>query len=385
MDVTRRERLIELDVTRAVALIGVVLMNYHGYLILDGGTVGTSSVNRLFDPWTGPLATRFAATFVLVAGMGITLLTNRSRRSGDRIARRRDRWTLIRRGTFLYAFGYVFNWIWPGTILFFYGAYFIVGALIFTLRSRWIALIGATAAIAGAALQWWAFEQRQDHHSTAWLFSPTGRSPRGLLFDTFVNGTHPLLPWLAFLCAGIILGRHLPLAITKLPMIVLGGFAVTLVTYGLTSSFGTTPLSKVLFATDPFSRSLDYTVGTVASSIAAFALISMITDLSRRTRVTQGLAAAGRMTLTIYVLHGLVFNLLVHVLGWIRPTGLDTAVLFTVVFWVTSIVLAAWWQRHLGLGPMERIYRLFGGNDEPGAGSPRDQMETPISANVPSH
>ena len=56
MDVTPppSDRLIELDVTRAVALIGVVLMNYHGYLILDGGTVGTSSVNRVFDPWTGP-------------------------------------------------------------------------------------------------------------------------------------------------------------------------------------------------------------------------------------------------------------------------------------------------------------------------------------------
>ena len=25
----------------------------------------------------------------------------------------------------------------------------------------------------------------------------------------FVNGTHPLLPWLAFLCAGIVLGRAL--------------------------------------------------------------------------------------------------------------------------------------------------------------------------------
>ena len=25
----------------------------------------------------------------------------------------------------------------------------------------------------------------------------------------FVNGTHPLLPWLAFFCAGIVLGRLL--------------------------------------------------------------------------------------------------------------------------------------------------------------------------------
>ena len=29
------------------------------------------------------------------------------------------------------------------------------------------------------------------------------------MFDVFVNGTHPLLPWLAFFCAGIVLGRLL--------------------------------------------------------------------------------------------------------------------------------------------------------------------------------
>ena len=107
MDVTRRERLIELDVTRAVALIGVVLMNYHGYLTLQGGSVGASNINRFLDPFAGPLATRFAATFVLVAGMGITLMTNRGRTTGDRVRRSADRWVLLRRGFLLYATGFV--------------------------------------------------------------------------------------------------------------------------------------------------------------------------------------------------------------------------------------------------------------------------------------
>ena len=90
------ERVIDLDVTRAIALIGVAAMNYHGYLITRGGSVGKSTINRFFDPWMGPLSTRFAATFVLVAGMGITLMTNRGRLSGDRLRHVADRWTLIR-------------------------------------------------------------------------------------------------------------------------------------------------------------------------------------------------------------------------------------------------------------------------------------------------
>jgi uncharacterized protein len=161
------DRVIDLDVTRAVALIGVAVMNYHGYLIvLGGGAIGESGINRFFDPWMGPLSTRFAATFALVAGMGITLLTNRGRLSGDRDRRSADRWTLIRRGFLLYCFGFFFEWLWNGTILFFYGAYFMVGALLFLLRTRWLVLIGALAASAAAAIQWWAFEA---DHSTTWL------------------------------------------------------------------------------------------------------------------------------------------------------------------------------------------------------------------------
>ncbi|MGZ6993070.1 MAG: hypothetical protein ACXVKJ_18320, partial [Ilumatobacteraceae bacterium] len=107
MSIPTSERVIDLDVTRAIALIGVAVMNYHGYLIDLGGSVGESTINRFFDPWNGPLSTRFAATFVLVAGMGITLMTNRGRLTGDRARRSIDRWTLIRRGFLLYAFGFV--------------------------------------------------------------------------------------------------------------------------------------------------------------------------------------------------------------------------------------------------------------------------------------
>src|SRR3954469_12111532 len=83
-------RVIGLDVTRAVALIGVVVMNYHGYLNgPSGGTAaypGASFARRLFDPWQGVLSTRFASTFVLVAGIGVTLMTDRARLSRDPVA-----------------------------------------------------------------------------------------------------------------------------------------------------------------------------------------------------------------------------------------------------------------------------------------------------------
>ena len=120
-------------------------MNYHGYLIARGADYPPRTfLERVFDPWEGPLSTRFAATFVIVAGMGITLLTRRSRASGDRAAISADRWKLTRRGVLLFVFGYFFDWVWSGTILFYYGAFFMVGVLLFTLRSRWLVVIGVT-------------------------------------------------------------------------------------------------------------------------------------------------------------------------------------------------------------------------------------------------
>jgi uncharacterized protein len=402
MSTPARARIIDLDVTRAVALIGVVVMNYWGYLILDGSHEGTSFVNRVFDPWNGPLATRFAAVFVMVAGMGITLMTDRSRRSGDRVARSNDRWTLIRRGILLYAFGYALNWIWDGTILFFYGAFFLVGALLFTIRGRWLALVGASAATSAALLQWWEFEREAHGHSTAWLFAPTGHSPRGLIFDTFVNGTHPLLPWLAFLCLGIILGRMLPLRSEVRIILALSGLMLAVFAHVVHGAIATTPLLAIELGDGPYSRSLDYTIGTIGSSVAAFCIIGSIAEATKNSRITKGLAAAGRTTLTIYVLHALVYNLLVHNLGWIRPTGLDTAWLLAAGFWVVAIIMAAAWQQRFGMGPLERWYRRFGGDPHPGTGSrpgrsdrpgraseqeaiPAVHSETPTAAKVPAH
>ena len=205
------ERLPGPDVVRAIALIGVVVMNYHGYLIFrgDGSVPDSTVVERFFDPFTGPLATRFASTFVLTAGVGITLLTRRAAGSGDRSAVVEMRWRLARRGIVLYVLGEFLDVIWRGTIIVYYGAMFVVAALLFTLATRWIVGIGVAAALAGWGIATWSYLQVDSGQDVDWLTRPGRDSVRRYLFDTVINGTHPLLPWLAFFCAGIVVGRHL--------------------------------------------------------------------------------------------------------------------------------------------------------------------------------
>lgn len=370
--VHRRRRLVGPDVTRALALVGVVIMNYHGYLNGGGAIAGpeASLAQRWFDPWTGVLSTRFAATFVLVAGVGVSLLTERSRTSGDRDARRDDRWRLVRRGLLLYAFGFVLDWIWPGTILFFYGAFFLVAAFLFTLRTRWLVVVGSAAALAGAGIEWWVIDREVDGRSVGWLVDPgtlTTRSPRGLLFDTFVNGTHPLFPWLAFLCAGMVLGRFVgsPGMRTWLPRLAAIGMATTAITYllnhVLTSGRAGDTVWVTVWSTRPYDRGLLYTLGTLGSSLAAFSLVSIVAERWRESPPVRLLRAAGETTLSIYVAHVFVFRGLVDRAEMVGSTGLDTALVFAVSFWAVALLVAAWWQRFVGMGPLERLYRRFGG------------------------
>ena len=67
------------------------------------------------------------------------------------------------------------------------------------------------------------------------------------------------------------------------------------------------------------------------------------------------------MTLSLYIAHVLVFNLVVDWLGWIEPAGVEVALGFALGFWMVGIAAAVAWQRRFGIGPAERVYRAFGG------------------------
>ena len=198
---------------RAVALIGVVRDELSR--LPDQPRAASCRDNfwgGFFHPWEGPLSTRFAATFVLTAGVGVTLLTRRATAQpapSNPAAVAAKRWTLIRRGLVLYGFGLIFYEIWSGSILPYYGAMFVIAAFLFTLATPWLVGIGVAAAVAGPGSTGRSGSGADGRPRRRWLTNPPTSSPRGLVFNLFVNGTHPLFPWLAFLCAGMILGRLL--------------------------------------------------------------------------------------------------------------------------------------------------------------------------------
>jgi uncharacterized membrane protein YeiB len=181
----------------------------------------------------------------------------------------------------------------------------------------------------------------------------------------FVNGTHPLLPWFSFLCAGIVLGRILPLRWWRRATVSIGlasvsvawFLSVLLASDGDDSDDG--DLAGVVFSTNPLDRSIVYVTSALGTALLAYAAIDWLAE--RFPVATDPLRRAGQLTLSLYLAHVLVFNLLVDWLGWVEPAGTASALLFAAGFWVGAIALAAWWQRRFGRGPAEYVYRAFGG------------------------
>lgn len=358
-----------LDVARAIALVGVVVMNYHAYLNPKTAyfQMSPSIWDKVFNPLSGILSSRFAAAFVLIAGIGVSLMTNRAREANDVQAMYTSRVVLLRRGFLLYVVGYGVQWIWPGTILFYYGAYFMIAAFLVAKRPQILISVATLCVVSAAALAAWRVDQRLTGNATSWL-SPNPDTPRNLFIRTFLDYTHPVLPWFAFFCVGMILGRswsHFALYRKQLFSVSL---AVLVLTHGLrallTPENTTTTaqyLLKTMASTQPFDRGVLYFVGTLTTVLCALVLVSWVVDVAPTHWFTEWLARAGQMSLSIYLAHVVFFNLVVNRLHWVRSTGLDTSLTLSLVFYVVALVVASWWVSRYGRGPAERTYRFFGG------------------------
>ena len=362
-------RIESLDVARAIALFGVVVMNFHAYLNGAESMYSTqpSVWERMFNPLTGPLTTRFAATFVLIAGIGVSLFTQRARASKSHADIQRARIILLRRGALLYILGYFVQWIWPGTILFYYGAYFIIAAFVFAWSSRHLIYLCVASIVAAACLSWWRASQLLDGNNTRWL-SPSPDTPRNLLIRTFVDYTHPVFPWIAFFIAGIVLGRYIHQLKELRLRLMFAAILLTVATHAANFMFAPRYpgsdrdfLLAKLLSTQPLDRGMLFSLGTLATAVVALCFVSLVVERAPHLALAQLFARVGRMTLSVYLLHVIFFNLLVHQLHWVGATGLDTALVLSLSFYVIALLLSNEWNKRFGLGPAERAYRIFGG------------------------
>lgn len=104
-----------------------------------------------------------------------------------------------------------------------------------------------------------------------------------------------------------------------------------------------------------------YTASALGTALVACATISWLADRYATAPPVQLLQTAGQMTLTLYIAHALVFNLLVDWWGWVEPGGVGTAVTFALLYWTAGITLGWLWSQRFSRGPLEVLYRRLTG------------------------
>ncbi len=149
---------------------------------------------------------RAAALFVVLAGVGLTLRSNSALTSGSSQAMSQVQNTLIRRGLFLLAIGFVNLLIWQGDILRVYGVSLVLAAGLIAAPDRRLLLI-ALAFVLAFVLLLLLFDYGQNWEWSTMTYHRLW-TPSGVVRNLFYDGFRSVFPWSGLLIFGMWLGRQ---------------------------------------------------------------------------------------------------------------------------------------------------------------------------------
>lgn len=164
------------DIARALAILGMVIVNFKIAMNADTGSPLLMSFAHLFEG-------RASAVFVILAGIGITFMTNKSRVSSDSQSIYKSRVSLIKRGLLLIFIGLLYTPIWQADILHFYGFYFLIASIVFMFNNRTLLLLSAVIVLVFPVLM---------------LFLTTGKT--GIGEHSSMRTFGRLMGWLGIYC-----------------------------------------------------------------------------------------------------------------------------------------------------------------------------------------
>ncbi|WP_166344844.1 heparan-alpha-glucosaminide N-acetyltransferase domain-containing protein [Phytoactinopolyspora limicola] len=359
-------RLQGVDAARGVALIGMIAVHITPSI----GDDGQSTLAHLLA------SGRASALFALLAGVGLALASGGT--IPPRGARLRQAFAgTATRAALLITVGMILGQLDSGVavILVYYGLFFILALPFLGLRARTLLPLAATWAVLAPLI---SHLLRIDAPRSA-PGDPTVESlaePADLLRQLILTGYYPALPWMAYLLAGIGLGRLALASATVAWRLLVGGAALAticsllswlLLRQGVlerlidagtgahptsrpftdgpltTSFYGTTPTTSWWWLTvaSPHSSTpfdLLHTIGTAAAVLGLMLLLG-----HRLPTALTPLADVGSMTFTLYTLH-------VVLLATILPRDHEHALLWHVVI---VVGVAVPWRRFIGRGPLE--------------------------------
>jgi len=348
------KRIIGLDVARAIAIIGMTMVNFKVVL-------SNAKPDWLSD-WASLLDGKFSAVFVVLAGLGIAFMTkNKKGIEEQKIARVR----VLKRALFLFLLGLLFYLVWPADILHFYGVYMLITALVLYASPR-LLLILSTTLILGYFLLISTFSYEESWNFETFEYADFW-TVKGFFRNLVFNGFHPVIPWVSFMLFGLWLGRQdLQDSYFVRKMFRLSGIMYLLIQVSsililqLFSGVSAEEyeLVKVIFGTAPMPPMPIYMFQGLAFSTFVISGCILFSSRYIQKRWIQGLAAMGRMALTIYIVHVFLgIGVFYESIESGNPLSLSFVLLYALSFSFLCLLFSDFWLRKFKFGPFEWLMR----------------------------
>lgn len=354
-----KQRIIGYDFARAWAMFGMLIVNFTVITGAEGnGPAWLRAFTSLFEG-------RASALFVILAGIGITLMTKRAVASGDQLVIKASRQNIWKRSMFLLALGLLLYTLeWTGDILHYYGVYLFLAAFLIVVNSRWLVGLALGFLVVAQFLQLrynafegWAGPVPFMNYADFWTIE-------GFARNLFFNGYHPLFPWFSFFLIGLWLGRMnlqegrirkrlllISIAITTMVEV------LSKVLIHISTPWIGTEASTFLFNTGPILPNVLYILSATGTAIAGLILCLYVTERWANSRMVTAIVHTGQLTLTHYVGHVVIGIGFLVLIGRLTNQSLAFALIYSVCFFAFSIVISVVWRKKFSRGPIEWVMR----------------------------
>ncbi|KUP09608.1 hypothetical protein Q73_02435 [Bacillus coahuilensis m2-6] len=351
------KRIIGFDVARAFAIFGMVIVNYKIAMNAEGNGPYLESFMRDFEG-------RAAAIFVIVAGVGVSLMTKGSREMNDMQIVREDRKSLWKGSVFLLVLGFLLILLgWTADILHYYAFYLFLGSFFITSSTRvliisaiFLLVLSQTSLLVLDYTKGW--DSSFTEYETFWTFA-------GFVRNLLFNGYHPIFPWFFFILMGMILGR-LDFTSIKVRRYLLIGSSVGAIVFELLSSIFILltqdevglEIAEYLFLTKPMPPNFFYMISSSCTGVFIIRSVLFQKNLKRRKLFNHSSILA---SLRLFMFLTSFYCLFLMVLGYLDHASLVFVVTSSCWFFIGAIVFSRLWRKRYKRGPIELLMRRVSG------------------------
>jgi uncharacterized protein len=354
-----KQRVTGFDIARALALFGMVVVNFKIAMNAETG-------NQFLMGFAGLFEGRASALFVILAGIGVTLMTSKTRESGDQSLVLKSRLSLIKRGLLLIVLGLAYTPIWEADILHFYGFYFLIAAVIVKVNDKTLLLASFIIMLIFPVLMV-LFNYEQN-----WVWATFSYenfwSLDGMIRRILFNGFHPVFPWAAFLVLGMWLGRQdLSNSLIRKKLLI-GSITTLLVTeigfYAIRSILGdgrslemTSEEVTFLFSTSIIPPLPQYMISAGSSAIMVLIGSLYFSERFSESNISQWLCQTGKLSLTLYVAHVIIGMGILEFIGRLENQTINFSLFCALTFCACGIMFSVFWLKFFKTGPLEWVFR----------------------------